>query len=54
MANLFLRRNIVFERLRLLARIFSKERIELMLQLLEQEMFKLLIPNHARRDSGNG
>lgn len=37
MANLFLRRNIVFERLRLLARIFSKERIELMMQLLEQE-----------------
>jgi intracellular multiplication protein IcmW len=37
MANLFLRRNIVFERLRLLARIFSKERIELMMKLFEQE-----------------
>ena len=37
MAGLFLRRNIVFERLRLLARIFSQERIDLMLKLLEQE-----------------
>lgn len=37
MANLFLRRNIVFERLRLLARIFSNERIELMLKLLEHD-----------------
>lgn len=35
MANLFLRRNIVFERLRLLARIFSKERCEMMVELLE-------------------
>lgn len=37
MANLFLRRNIVFERLRLLARIFSTERINLMLKLLEHD-----------------
>ena len=37
MANLFLRRNIVFERLRLLARVFSPERFELILRSLEQE-----------------
>lgn len=37
MASLFLRRNIVFERLRLLARVFSQERFELVLKLLEQE-----------------
>lgn len=37
MANLFLRRNIVFERLRLLARVFSQERCELVLKVLEQE-----------------
>lgn len=37
MANLFLRRNIVFERLRLLARVFSVERFELVLKTLEQE-----------------
>lgn len=37
MANLFLRRNIVFERLRLLARIFSNQRIEMMMKLLEHE-----------------
>lgn len=37
MAGLFLKRNIVFERLRLLARIFSKDRIELVLKILEQE-----------------
>ena len=37
MANLFLRRNIVFERLRLLARIFSEDRISMMLKLLEHE-----------------
>lgn len=35
-ATLFLRRNIVFERLRLLARIFSQERFQLVLKLLEQ------------------
>lgn len=37
MAGLFLRRNIVFERLRLLARVFSQERYDLVLKLLEQE-----------------
>lgn len=37
MANLFIRRNIIFERLRLLARVFSVERFELMLKVLEQE-----------------
>jgi intracellular multiplication protein IcmW len=37
MASLFLRRNIVFERLRLLARVFSVERFELVLKTLEQE-----------------
>lgn len=37
MAGLFLRRNIVFERLRLLARVFSPERFNLILKLLEQE-----------------
>ena len=37
MAGLFLRRNIVFERLRLLARVFSIERIQLVLKALEQE-----------------
>jgi intracellular multiplication protein IcmW len=36
MANLFLRRNIVFERLRLMARIFSDERCTMILKLLEQ------------------
>ena len=35
MASLFLRRNIIFERLRLLGRVFSKERIELILGVLE-------------------
>lgn len=37
MAGLFLRRNIVFERLRLLARVFSVERFELVLKILEQD-----------------
>jgi intracellular multiplication protein IcmW len=37
MAGLFLRRNIVFERLRLLARVFSEERFALVLKVLEQE-----------------
>jgi intracellular multiplication protein IcmW len=37
MAGLFLRRNITFERLRLLARVFSEERFELVLKILEQE-----------------
>lgn len=35
MATLFLRRNIVFERLRLLGRVFSQERLELVLKVLE-------------------
>ncbi|MDA8561642.1 type IVB secretion system protein IcmW [Gammaproteobacteria bacterium] len=35
--GLFLRRNIVFERLRLLARIFSKQRVKLVLEAMEQE-----------------
>lgn len=37
MAGLFLRRNIVFERLRLLARVFSPERFELVLKAMEHE-----------------
>lgn len=37
MAGLFLRRNIVFERLRLLARVFSTERFNLVLKILEQD-----------------
>ncbi len=37
MAGLFLRRNIVFERLRLLARVFSQERFDLVLKVLEQD-----------------
>lgn len=37
LAGLFLRRNIVFERLRLLARVFSSQRFELVLKALEHE-----------------
>jgi intracellular multiplication protein IcmW len=37
MAGLFLRRNIVFERLRLLARVFSPERFDLVLKVLEHD-----------------
>lgn len=37
MATFFLRRNIVFERLRLLSRAFSPERIALMMKVLEHE-----------------
>jgi len=37
LTGLFLRRNIVFERLRLLSRVFSPERIELVLKAMEQE-----------------
>ncbi len=37
MASMFLRRNIIFERLRLLARVFSPERFDLLLKILEQE-----------------
>lgn len=36
-ATLFLRRNIVFERLRLLSRAFSPERIALMMTVLEHD-----------------
>lgn len=36
-AGLFLRRNIVFERLRLLSRVFSKDRMKLVLSALEGE-----------------
>lgn len=36
-AGLFLRRNIVFERLRLLARVFAPQRVELVLKAMEQE-----------------
>lgn len=36
-AGIFLRRNIVFERLRLLARVFSEERLQLVLKALEGE-----------------
>ena len=36
-AGVFLRRNIVFERLRLLGRVFSKERFALVLKALEGE-----------------
>ncbi|MDR3492921.1 MAG: type IVB secretion system protein IcmW [Gammaproteobacteria bacterium] len=37
LAGLFLRRNIIFERLRLLARVFAPERFDLVLKALEQE-----------------
>ncbi len=37
LAGLFLRRNIVFERLRLLSRVFAPERFEIVLKALEQE-----------------
>lgn len=37
LAGLFLRRNIVFERLRLLSRVFSAPRFEIVLKALEQE-----------------
>lgn len=36
-AGLFLRRNIAFERLRLLARVFSSERLDIALKALEEE-----------------
>jgi len=36
-ASIFLRRNIVFERLRLLARVFSEERLNLVIKTLEGE-----------------
>jgi intracellular multiplication protein IcmW len=37
LAGLFLRRNIIFERLRLLARVFAPERFEIVLKALEQD-----------------
>lgn len=37
MAGLFLRRNIIFERLRLLSRVFGEDRLELMMKIFEQE-----------------
>ncbi len=37
MTGLFLRRNIIFERLRLLARVFGQDRFDLVLKVLEQE-----------------
>jgi intracellular multiplication protein IcmW len=37
LTGLFLRRNIVFERLRLLSRVLSPERFELVLKAMEQE-----------------
>ena len=37
LASLFLRRNIIFERLRLLARVFSPARFEIVLEALEHE-----------------
>jgi len=37
LTGLFLRRNIVFERLRLLSRVFSPQRFELVLKAMEQE-----------------
>ena len=35
MAGLFLRRNIIFERLRLMSRVFSQERLAMVLKLME-------------------
>lgn len=37
LAGLFLRRNIIFERLRLLARVFAPERFAVVLKALEQD-----------------
>jgi intracellular multiplication protein IcmW len=37
MANLFLRRNIVFERLRLLARIFAPDRLAMAAKIMEEQ-----------------
>lgn len=37
LTGLFLRRNIVFERLRLLSRVFSPERFDLVLKAMEQD-----------------
>ena len=38
-AGIFLRRNIVFERLRLLGRVFSKERFEMITKALEDSSY---------------
>jgi intracellular multiplication protein IcmW len=38
LTGLFLRRNIIFERLRLLARVFARERFELILKAMEQTL----------------
>jgi intracellular multiplication protein IcmW len=38
LAQLFLRRNLVFERLQLLSRIFSNQRVTLVLKALEQQV----------------
>lgn len=38
MANLFLRRNIAFERLRLLSRVFQDDRLKLVQEILEEDM----------------
>jgi intracellular multiplication protein IcmW len=37
MAGLFLRRNIIFERLRLLARVFNHNRLDFLLKILEPD-----------------
>jgi intracellular multiplication protein IcmW len=39
-AGIFLRRNIVFERLRLLSRVFSTERLKLITQTLEESGYE--------------
>jgi len=39
-AGLFLRRNVVFERLRLLGRVFSPDRFKLILKSLEEEHYE--------------
>ncbi|MEM1243987.1 MAG: type IVB secretion system protein IcmW [Pseudomonadota bacterium] len=39
-AGLFLRRNIVFERLRLLGRVFSEERLQMVLKAFEGEDYE--------------
>jgi len=39
-AGIFLRRNIVFERLRLLGRVFGPDRFKLVLQALEESGYE--------------
>ena len=36
--GLFLKRNVIFERLRLLSRVFSPERLEMVLKILEESI----------------